>query len=72
MFFGGAAIAQWICLHLPFCRPGFESQAHHLRFYHLKYLCNICRVKRPKINQKRSGLANFLKKKWVLINEIVF
>ena len=23
----GAAIAQWIRLRLPFCRPGFESQA---------------------------------------------
>ena len=26
----GAAIALWFCLCLPFCRPGFESQAHHL------------------------------------------
>ena len=33
--FWGAAIAQWICLRLPFCCPGFESQAHHLRFYYL-------------------------------------
>ena len=29
----GAAIAQWICLRLPFCCPGFEFQAHHLRFF---------------------------------------
>ena len=29
----GAAIAQWIRLCLPFCRPGFESQARHLRFF---------------------------------------
>ena len=28
----GAAIAHWICLHLPSCRPGFESQAHHQCF----------------------------------------
>ena len=24
------AIAPWFCLHLLFCGPGFESQAHHL------------------------------------------
>ena len=28
-----AVIAKWIRLHLPSCRPGFESQAYHLRFY---------------------------------------
>ena len=50
-----AAIAQWIRLRLSFCRPGFESQAHHLRFYHLQYLCYICRVKRTKINKNRHG-----------------
>ena len=41
----GAAIAQWIRLRLPFCRPRFESQAHHLRFfkrYSFKlYSCHI-------------------------------
>ena len=26
------AIAQWIRLCLTFCSPGFDSQAHHLRF----------------------------------------
>ena len=31
----GSTIAQWIRLRLPFCHPGFESQAHHLHFYHL-------------------------------------
>ena len=31
----GAAIAQWICLHLKSCRPGFKPQAHHLCFYRL-------------------------------------
>ena len=30
---GVAAIAQWFRLRLPFCGPGFESQAHHLRFF---------------------------------------
>ena len=29
----GAAIAQWIRLRLPSCRPGFESQANHLHFF---------------------------------------
>ena len=29
----GAAIAQWICLCLPSCCPGFESQTYHLRYY---------------------------------------
>ena len=28
-----AAIAPWFRLHLPFISPGFESQAHHLRFF---------------------------------------
>ena len=30
-----AAIAPWFRLRLPFCGPGFESQAHHLRFFNL-------------------------------------
>ena len=32
-FVGGAAIAQWIRLRQPSCRPRFESQAHHLCFF---------------------------------------
>ena len=35
----GATIAQWIRLRLPSCRPGFESQAHHLRFYQFILIC---------------------------------
>ena len=31
----GAVIAQWICLRLPSCHPRFESQVHHLHFFHL-------------------------------------
>jgi len=50
-FSWSAAIAQWICLHLPFCRPGFESQVHHIHFFHLQYLCYICHVKRTKRGQ---------------------
>ena len=49
--FWGAAIAQWIHLQLPSCRPRFESQAHHLHFYILQSnLCYICHVERMKIN----------------------
>ena len=29
--------SQWIHLHLPFCRPRFESQAHHLSYYIVKF-----------------------------------
>ena len=63
--FWGAAIAQWIHLRLPSCRPGFDSQALHLCFYHL--LCNsyyICTLlwKRSKINQKEAGFGPFLRK----------
>ena len=32
----GAAVAQWIRMRLPSCRPGFESQAQHLCFYQFK------------------------------------
>ena len=31
----GAAIAQWIRLRLPSCRPGFDSQACHQCFFQL-------------------------------------
>ena len=63
----GAAIAQWICLILPSCRPGFDSQACHLRFFSfivkfVLYLSMRCE-KRTKI-KKRPGLAHlFLKKR---------
>ena len=58
----GAAIAQWICMRLPSWCPGFESQAHHLRFYHLQYFYYIIHVKRTQINKKRPGLVHFCKK----------
>ena len=38
----GAAIAQWIRLRLPSCRPGFESQANHLSFYFI--YSQICAI----------------------------
>ena len=41
----GAAIAQWICLHLPMCGPRMESQTRHLHFYSRNsyYVCNRLR-----------------------------
>ena len=33
----GTVVAQWIRLRLPSCCPGFESQAHQLRFYQFKF-----------------------------------
>ena len=36
------AIAQWIHLRLPSCRPGFESQANHLSFYFI--YSQICAI----------------------------
>ena len=47
---GGAAVAQWIRLRLPSCRPGFKSQAHHLRFFQFKF--EIEHVEKTKINRK--------------------
>ena len=47
-------LAQWIRLWLPFSGPGFESQAHHQRFYsQILYCICHCIVKRTKINKKR-------------------
>ena len=36
----GAAIAQWIRLRLPSCRPRFESQVRHLCFF----IYSICAI----------------------------
>ena len=63
----GAAIAQWICLRLPSSRPGFDSQALHLCFYHLwwnLYFICPCVVKKNENKPKRSRVwPIFLKKK---------
>ena len=48
----GATIAQWICLHLPSCRPGFESQAHHLCLN--QFIFEMCHVEKTKINKRAS------------------
>ena len=52
----GAAIAQWIHLHLSSCCPGFESQAHHQCFNQFKFGC--CRAEKTKINKKRPEMAH--------------
>ena len=54
----GAAIAQWIRLHLPSCHPGFESQAQHLSFYQFKF--ELCHVEKDKNKQKEAGIGPFL------------
>ena len=46
----GAAIAQWIRLHLPSCCPGFWAQAHQICFYQFKF--KLCLVEKTKINQR--------------------
>ena len=57
-FLGGAAVAQWIRLHLPSCRPGFDSQAHHLRLFNLN--CNM--LKGRKLTEKVAGIGPFFRK----------
>ena len=52
----GVAIASWICMRLPSCCPWFESQAHHLLFYHLKYAIFVMRKER-----KEAGFGPFKK-----------
>ena len=54
-------MTQWIRLHLPFCGPGFKSQAHHLCFYSqiLYYICHWIE-KKMKINKQMPGLAHIL------------
>ena len=83
-----AAIAQWICLHLPSCDYEFESQAYYLRLYSqiLCYICH-CVLKRTQINKKRMGLAhvkmysfldhlifhsNYIMSKWKVDNIFIF
>ena len=57
----GAAIAQWIRLRLPFCCPGFESQAHHLRF--IKFIFELCLVEKTNINKIETGIGTIFFKK---------
>ena len=50
----GAAIAQWIHVRLPSCRPGFESQAHLLHFINI-YLNCVMRKRQKKQNEAGIG-----------------
>ena len=49
----GAAVAQWIRSRHPSCRPGFKSQAHHLRFFQFKFEFKLEHIEKTKINTKR-------------------
>ena len=51
----GAAVAQWIRLRLPSCRPGFESQAHHLSFY--QFIFELYHVEKDENKQKEAGIG---------------
>ena len=53
-----AALAQWIRLRIPSCRPGFESQAHHQHFY--QFMLDI--MKREKENLKVYHKENSFKR----------
>ena len=55
----GAAITQWIRLCLPFCRPGFESQAHHLHFYHYSQFVLYLSCEKNENKQKEAGFDPF-------------
>ena len=54
-----ADIAQWVCICLPYYRPGFESQAHHPRFHQFIELCNVVKYKNKQ--KKEVGISPFLK-----------
>ena len=65
------AVAQWIRLRLPFCHPGFESQAHHLCFYPFKFEFKLWHVEKTKINSKRGrDWPIFLKKQLFVLPRI--
>ena len=55
-----AAIALWFRLRLPSCSPGFESQAHHLRFF--QFVLGLRREKSEN-KQKEAGIGPFFLKK---------
>ena len=52
---GGGAIAAGFRLHLPTCRPVFESQAHHLHFN--QFIFELFHLEKTKINQKEAGIG---------------
>ena len=64
---GGASIAQWICLRLPYAALGSSTKHTIYAFsiyshtFGLWYIC-LCIVKRTKINKKEAVFGPFLKK----------
>ena len=64
-----ASIVHWICLRLPSCCPGFESQAHHLHFY--QFIFELCHRENDENKQKEAELAHFFKKNTILSKEVV-
>ena len=54
-----ATIAPWFCLRLPSCGSGFESQAHHLRFFQFVLLKLYQGNNENK--QKEAGIGPFKK-----------
>ena len=53
-----ASMAHWICLRLPSCRPGFDSQVPRYKIYTFFNLYLNCDEKRAKLNLKRPGLGH--------------
>ena len=58
MLVRGAAIAHWIRLHLPSCRPG-SSPKHAIYDFSFKVFVLYLSFEKNKINKKRPGLAHF-------------
>ena len=59
----GAVIAQRIRLLLPYCRPGFESQAYHLHFFH--FILFVLYLSREK-NENKTKRGRI----WPIFNKI--
>ena len=58
-----AAIAPWFHLRLPYCGPGFESQAHHLRFFQFVLLKLLLELEKNENKQKEAGIGPYFFKK---------
>ena len=63
-------VCQWIRLRLPFCSPGFESQANHYLPTPFQFVVELlwCEKNENK-NKKRPGLAQFFEIKMFLFQE---
>ena len=58
----GASIAQWICLHIPSCRPGFDSQDSICTFIIYSQFCAIfvlVMLEKNENKQKEVGFGPF-------------